>query len=149
MCRTMLFCFFLLFANLTHAAIYHWYDHEGHPHYGQRPPSDKSIQVQKIHIKSTVRVNDNTTEKTVQDSADELAKSNATRQAELESARQKALEAHRMQERCDISRENLDRLDYGGNRLFRDADGSYSRLNPEEKNERRKQLEAFINENCR
>lgn len=149
MYRTLMFCFFLLFANLAHAAIYHWINHEGHPHYGQRPPSDKSIQVQKIHIKSTVRIDDKTAEKTIQESANELAKSNATRQAELESAQQKAIEIKRIQERCDSSKKNLAELDYGGNRLYKDAEGKYSRLSAEEKNKQREQLNAFINENCR
>jgi len=149
MYRALIFCFCLLFASLAHAAIYHWVDHQGNTHYDQQPPRDKSIDAQKISVKSNTIVDSEQTQQSIQDSADEIAKSNSARKAENNKAQQKADENRRLQERCDISKKNLAELDYGGNRLYKDAEGNYSRLSTEEKNNQREQLNVFINENCR
>jgi len=149
MYRALMFCFCLLSANLTHAAIYHWVDHQGNSHYAQQPPRDKSINAQKMGVKSNHIVDSEQPQQSIQDSANEIAESNAARKAESDKAQQKANETRLLQERCDTSKKNLAELDYGGNRLYKDAEGNYSRLSTEEKNNQREQLNAFINENCR
>tara|TARA_R110002095_G_scaffold44995_4_gene40450 strand:- start:2926 stop:3375 length:450 start_codon:yes stop_codon:yes gene_type:complete len=148
MYRFLIFCIFLFFNGLGHAAIYHWIDEQGGSHYSQRPPRDKTIISQKIVFKTIATAFDQQAQPTIQDSANEIAKSNAERQATHEKTQQEAKENSRLQERCATSKKNLLELDFGGNRLYKDADGNYSRLDAEDKNQQRAQLNAFINENC-
>lgn len=81
MYRFLIFCIILFFNGLGHAAIYHWIDEQGGTHYSQRPPRDKTIISQKIVFKSMATAFDQQPQPTIQDSANEIAKSNAERQA--------------------------------------------------------------------
>ena len=148
MYRALIFCFCLLFTHLAHTAIYHWVDHQGNTHYGQRPPKDKSITANKVFIKSSGIFDDEKTLTPIQDSANKIADSNAERKAANDEAVQQANNKRRLQEQCDATKKNLEELDYGGNRLYKDADGNYSRLSPEDKTKQRQKLDAFLQDNC-
>ncbi|MEW4983939.1 MAG: DUF4124 domain-containing protein [Cycloclasticus sp.] len=149
MYRTLMVCIFLLSSSLTHATIYHWVDEQGTTNYGQTPPKNKSIARQKIVVKSQTVVESQQAQQSIQDSANEISKSNAERKAASDKRQQEVIKQARRQERCETSKENLAQLDYGGNRLYKDAEGNYARFTAEDKNLQREQLNAFINENCR
>jgi hypothetical protein len=142
----VLISFFTL--SIAHATIYQWTDQQGQLHYSQTPPPNKSIESKKITIRNSTVTGDKP-HPSIQDSANEIAKSNAERKAANEKIQQDARANRAMQERCSTSKKNLAELDYGGNRLYKDADGNYSRFSAEDKNQQREQLNAFINENCR
>lgn len=149
MYRTLMFCFCLLFTQFAHTAIYYWVDHQGQTHYGQQPPLDKSINVQKIAVSTNSSVDPNQQQQSIQDSANKIAESNAERKAARDKLQQQADENRRRNENCDASKKKLAELDYGGNRLYKDAEGNYSRLTDEDRNNQREQLNDFINKNCR
>jgi len=148
MYRALMFCFCLLFANLAHTAIYYWVDHQGNTHYGQRPPKDKSLTAKKVFIKSSGIIDSEKVLTSIQDSANAIATSNAERKAANDEALRLANDERRLQEQCDATQKSLEELDYGGNRLYKDADGNYSRLSYEEKTKQRQKLEAFLQDNC-
>ena len=133
---------------MGNTAIYQWVDDQGRMQYSQQKPHGKSLEPQKITIK-TSRPADNKQLKSIQDSANEIARSNAARKAASDKALQETQEARLAQEKCATSKKNLSDLDYGGNRLYKGADGRYSRFTPEDKKQQREQLNSFINENCR
>ena len=149
MYRALIICLLLLFANISYAAIYQWIDEHGNTHYGQLAPRDKNIDAKKIFVKPSRVIDNEQTSTPIQDSANEIAKSNADRKAANDKIQQQANEKRRLQERCETSKKNLAELDYGGNRLYKDADGNYSRLSPDDKTKKREELNTFINENCR
>lgn len=149
MYRALIICFCLFFAHSSYAAIYKWVNEQGNTHYGQRPPRDKNIDVKKVFVKSSGIIDSEKDPTSIQDSANEIAKSNADHKAANDKIQQQANEKRRLQERCETSKKNLAELDYGGNRLYKDADGNYSRLSPDDKTKKREELNTFINENCR
>jgi hypothetical protein len=149
MYRALIFCIFFLSANLAHSAIYQWVDEQGNTHYGQQQPRDKSIASQKIEVRTLQPAENQQPQKSIQDSANEIAKSNAARKTANDAKQQSAEESRQLQTRCETSKKNLAELDYGGNRLYKDAEGNYSRFSAEDKSKQREQLNAFINENCR
>jgi len=148
MYRALMFCCCLLFAHFAHATIYYWVDHQGNTHYGQRPPQDKSLVAKKVFIKSSGIFDAEKTLTPIQDSANAIAASNAERKAANDEALRQANDERRLQEHCDATQKSLEKLDYGGNRLYKDADGNYSRLSYEEKTKQRQKLEAFLQDNC-
>ena len=149
MYRTLIVCILLLSCSLTHAAIYHWVDEKGTTNYGQSPPKNKAIARQKVVVKSQTTIESQDTTLSIQQSANEIAKSNAARKAADDKQQQEIIKQVQRQERCETSKKNLAELDYGGNRLYKDAEGNYARFSAEDKNQQRERLNALINENCR
>ncbi|MFT6217327.1 MAG: hypothetical protein ACJA2Y_000718 [Cycloclasticus pugetii] len=149
MYRALMFCSCLLFAQFAYSAIYQWVDHQGNTHYSQHPPADKSISTQNITVTKKPVADAKKNQQSIQDSANEIAKSNAERQAARDKLQQQAEENKRLQESCEASKKSLIELDYGGNRLYKDTEGNYSRFTDEDKNNQREQLNDFINKNCR
>ncbi|MBL4744064.1 MAG: DUF4124 domain-containing protein [Cycloclasticus sp.] len=146
MYRILFFSLCLIISSTSFAAIYHWVDLEGTTNYSQRPPHNKSIPSQKIIINPPAAYTQ--PQISIQDSANEIAKSNTARKEANDKIQQQAAGERAMRERCNTSRNNLAELDYGGNRLYKDAEGNYARLSAEDKTQQREQLQAFINENC-
>ena len=147
MYRSLTVLFYLLFATIGHAAIYKWADENGNTSYGQAPP--RNIISQEITIKSAPVETTGKPQKSIQDSADEIAKSNAERKASTDKTTQKAQQQRLLQDQCANAKKELSTLGIGGNRLYKDSDGNYSRINEDDKNQQRQKLSAFIHENCR
>ena len=148
MYRALMFCFCLLFASLAHTTIYYWVDHQSNTHYSQRPPQDKSLAAKKIFIKPSGTIDSNKPLTSIQDSANEIAKSNAERKAANDKILQQSTDHKRLQEQCEATQKSLEELDYAGNRLYKDSDGNYSRLSSEEKATQRQKLNDFLKDNC-
>jgi len=147
----MIFCICLLAGFSSQADIYKWTDQNGNTHFGEKRPFDKSISYKKLSIKAQ-RVNEAESEgrlKSIQQSADEIEKSNADRQAAIDKADLSAETKKRSHAECDNVRKSLSSLDFGGNRLYKDSDGNYSRMNEDDRNIKREQFNQFLNENCR
>ena len=148
MYRALMFCYCLLFTSLAHTTIYYWVDHQGNTHYGQRLPQDKSLSATKVFIKSSGVFDAEKTLTPIQDSANAIAASNAERKAANDEILQQANNIRRLQHQCEATKKNLEELEYGGNRLYKDANGNYSRLSSEEKTQQRQKLEEFLQDNC-
>jgi len=151
MYRCIFFCICLFVGFSSQADIYKWTDQNGNTHFGEKRPFDKSISYKKLSIKAQ-RVNEDANEKqltSIQQSADELEKSNADRQAEINNAELAAETEKHSQQECDNVKKSLAMLDFGGNRLYKDSEGNYSRLSEDDKNNQREKFNQFLDENCR
>ncbi|MBL4783716.1 MAG: DUF4124 domain-containing protein [Porticoccaceae bacterium] len=149
MYRTLLLGFCLIVSTQSFATIYKWVDKNGNVSFGQTRPADKSIVTQEISVKSTRVVVTEKKQVSLKISEDELIKANSEREA----ARDKTLQAKAAkkiaQERCDGAKKALAQLDVGGNRLYKDSEGNYSRLDEEKRSQQRQGLNTFIDKNCR
>ena len=145
--RKTLFVMFLLCSSSSLAVIYHWTNQQGVQQYSQAPPRDKSISSEKIYIKKHF----NDTELPVislQQSADAIAKSNADRKIASDKFDQQLIQRRLMDNVCHRAKLSLAALELSGNRLYKDASGSYLRLDEEAKNIQRQKLNKQIEENC-
>lgn len=148
MFRCLIFSFIFFFSSNTLAAIYKWTDEQGITSYGQTPPRDKSIKLEKLNTKRSPPVSVDRL-KSLQDNANEIAKSNAERAAANNKAAELAREKQRIAEECSKAKQALAALDFGGNRLYKDSEGNYSRLTEETKTQQRQNLSLAIEETCR
>jgi len=149
MYRAFILCSCLLINSSANAAIYKWVDHKGVINYGQTKPQRQAITPDKIILKVQKRGDTKEASESIVDSANKIAESNAKRKAEKHKKALATQKERQLQKRCITSKKNLANLNYGGNRLHKDSKGNYSRLTPTDKEQRRKELRAFIKENCR
>lgn len=150
MYRCMIFCICLFVGFSSQAGIYKWTDQNGNTRFGQKRPADKSIPYKKLSIKAQ-RVNEEAIDKqlkSIQQNADELEKSNADRQAKFDEANLAAETKRQSQAECDNVKKSLSSLDFGGNRLYKDNQGNYSRFNEDDRNNQREKFNQFLKENC-
>lgn len=148
MFRPLIIFFIFFFAASSQAAIYQWTNEQGNIAYGQTPPRDKTIKRQEVSTK-TPKVDAVKQAKSIEESANEIAKSNAARKAATDKATQNAQDKRIAEEDCSRASKTLAALDLGGNRLYEDSEGKRTRLSEEDKNLQRQKLNTFINNNCR
>ncbi len=148
MFRCLIFCFVFFLSGNTLAAIYKWTDEQGITSYSQTPPRDKNLQLEKINTKRGPSVPVDRL-KNLQDSANEIAKSNAERATANNKAAALVREKQRIAEECSQAKRALAALDLGGNRLYKDSEGNYARLTEEDKAQQRQSLNLAIEEACR
>ncbi|MEH6502904.1 MAG: DUF4124 domain-containing protein [Cycloclasticus sp.] len=148
MFRPLIILFIFFFAASSQAAIYQWTNEQGNIAYGKTPPRDKTIKRQEVSTK-TPKVDAVKQAKSIEESANEIAKSNASRKAAIDKAAQAAQDKRLVEEDCTRANKALSALALGGNRLYKDSEGKQARLSEEDKNLQRQKLNAFINENCR
>ncbi|MBQ0725638.1 MAG: DUF4124 domain-containing protein [Cycloclasticus sp.] len=147
MFRCLIFCFIFFLSSNALAAIYKWTDDQGNTSYGQTPPRDKSLKLEKLNTKRSPSVPVDRL-KSLQDSANEIAKSNAERAAANNKAAELVREKQRIAKECSQAKQALAALDLGGNRLYKDSEGNYSRLTQEDKSQQRQSLSLAIEETC-
>lgn len=137
----------LLAITNSQADIYKWNDEHGTRQYTQSPPRDKSIYIEKIKYKKYLSKSETPSHST-QDEADEIGRSNAKRQAATDKAVHQNQQQQLARDSCQRAKQSLAALDFGGNRLYKDAEGNYHRFNTEEKKHKREQLKEVILNNC-
>jgi len=137
----------LLFITNSQAGIYKWNNEHGTRQYTQSPPRDKSIHIEKIIYKKYFNKSV-TPSQSMQDDADEIARSNAKRQAAIDKAEHQNQQQQLARKSCQRAKQSLTSLDFGGNRLYKDAEGNYHRFNTEEKERKRELLNEIILNNC-
>jgi len=145
--RKTLLVMFLLYSSSSLAIIYHWVNQQGVQQYSQTPPRDKSIPSERVYIKKHIKDEDMPSE-SLEQSAETIAESNAERKTISDELNQKFQRLQIMAENCKLAKLSLVDLERGGNRLYKDANGDYQRLDEAAKNKQRKQLNAVIDENC-
>ncbi len=139
----------LIIALPSHAekGAHLWYDEDGNAVYSQfapqgskpseivkpPPPPAESPEVAQERLRQQLqRFEDNREDQ-------ELADEKAT---------QAKLEADQARERCAIAREQLELLNGPARRLFRNSDGTVSRLNEEQRQDKRAEMEKIIATDC-
>lgn len=124
--------------------FYKWTDESGVVHYGEKPPVDSKATVINVNVGRA---------------SDEAEQSPEAKSAALDAAREKeAATAERqritsenseiVKENCKIYQQNLSALKNSARIREKDPNGEYRYLTDEEKAERTKAAEAYLQENC-
>jgi hypothetical protein len=139
------FALLLIFATASvHAAMYRWTDASGNVQYGEYPPPGSQAE----RIKAGPAPKSAPAGKSPQERVEELEKRQAGEKARKTEAAQKQQEADNRKINCANARRNLERLNYGGNRLTHMPDGSYQRLDEKQKQEQVEKNQQAIKEFC-
>ena len=133
-----------LVAASASAAMYKWTDASGNVQYGQYPPAGSKAE----RIDAAPPPKSAPAGKSLQQQVEEMEKAqDAEKQRKTETA-QKQQEAENRKINCENARKNIERLDYGGNRLVHMPDGSYQRLDEKQKQEQIEKNQKAIKEFC-
>jgi len=147
----LLIVFLLVFCSPNYAAIYKWVNEQGFTSFTQQPPKNKSIPFKKIKVKTTPPIDgyDEETIRAKMDAQKTKSEELSLKQAQKD-AKQKQVKAgsEELKKHCAIAKKSLANLNQGGNRLYKDADGSYLRLDEESKDQKRQEITQFLTDNC-
>ncbi|VAW77802.1 hypothetical protein MNBD_GAMMA13-1544 [hydrothermal vent metagenome] len=126
----------LLVATAANAAMFKWTDANGHVQYGQHPPAGVDAK----NIQAGSKPKSTPASPSLQQQVEALDKRLAGKAKQEAEAKQKQQNAKNRKINCENARKNIERMNYGGNRLAQMPDGSYQRLDE-------KQKQAQINKN--
>ncbi len=137
----------LLGAGSATAETYRWVDDAGNVVYSQLPPADgRDSKV--IGAPPPPAESPEEAQARLKARLDLLNSQREQRQtSQTETVQQKADEAEQARQ-CELARHNLEALQQGNRQRFRNADGSYTRLTPEQKAERVRDNQSYIDEYC-
>jgi hypothetical protein len=126
------------------ATMYKWTDADGNVQYGQYPPAGSKAE----RMNAAPTPKSAPAGKPLQQQVEELNKAqDAEKQRKMEAA-QKQQDAENRKINCENARKNIERLNYGGNRLMHMPDGSYQRLDEKQKQEQLEKNQKAIKEFC-
>ncbi len=149
MFRFSIICMCFLFAIPSLATIYEWTDSKGVRSFGQIRPTHKDISPRAVTVTPPKRSNSDIPPRpSAQESANNIADSNLKRQATRDKAIQAQEAISLIQQQCANAKKNLAQTKLGGNRLFKDSSGQYSRLTDEKRRLKQQTLTDFIQQNC-
>lgn len=138
-----------VFTLTSHAAVYTWKDDNGRTVYSQTPKPGAEKKSLKPVPKISGEVSESESDKKGNDAyLKEIEQSNAARDKAREESRKAAMEKAEKKKACSTVRSNLETLNQGGDRRFRQPDGSYTYYSQEKRAEEREKLQSYIRENC-
>ncbi len=126
---------------------YKWVDGSGVIHYGENPPDPAKAQLVNVHTGVPTG-----TPATEEDLEKKQAKLMGNETAETGAQEKKSVSeenAKIIKENCEVYKQNLSALKNSARIREKDAKGEYRYLSDEEKNERTKAAETYIQENCK
>jgi hypothetical protein len=143
-----IFTLALILANgSAGATMYKWTDASGNVQYGEFPPAGSQAE----RIKAAPTPADATPpekSKSLQQQVEEMEKRQDAKKQRQAEATQKQQNAANRKINCENARSNIQRLNYGGNRLVHMPDGSYQRLDEKQKQEQIEKNQQAIKEFC-
>jgi hypothetical protein len=126
------------------ATLYKWTDANGNVQYGEFPPAGSKAE----RLKAAPAPASTTPGKSLQQQVEEMEKRQETEKQHKTEAAQKQQDAANRKINCENARSNIQRLNYGGNRLVHMPDGSYQRLDEKQKQEQIEKNQQAIKEFC-
>jgi len=137
-------------ASQIHAAKgYHlWYDEDGQAVYSQFAP-ENGTPSERVKPPPPPAESPEAAQKRLQDQMQKSADYLEDKELAKEKAAQAADEAELHRQRCETARQNLQVLTGPPNRMFRQSDGSYQRLDEAERQKRREENQKVIAESCK
>lgn len=127
--------------------FYKWTDSAGVVHYGENPPDASKAQLVNVHTGVPTGVP--ATEEALEKKQEKLMGGGDAAQQEEKDKQSTANEnAKVVEENCKIYQQNLSALKNSARIREKDAKGEYRYLSDEEKAERTKAAETYVQENC-
>ena len=146
---------FLLFLGLAAASSVHaakgyhlWYDENGQAVYSQFAPEDGTPSKQ-VKPPPPPAESPEVAQKRLQEQMQKSADFIEDRELTREKAAKTETQAELDRQRCKTARDNLKELSGPPNRLYRQSDGSYERLDEAERQRRRDEMEKIVAESCK
>ena len=124
--------------------MFKWTDADGNVQYGQYPPA--GVEAKQLRAAPAPKTAPAT--RSLQQQVEELDKRKAAEQEQQAEAAEKKQAAENRKINCANARNNLEKLNYGGHRLVRAPDGSYQRLDEEQRQAQIKKNQDAIKEFC-
>ena len=145
----LLIVFTMIFCSPNYAAIYKWVNEQGVTSFTQQPPKNKDTPFQKIKVKATAPNDNYAEDNTSANKNARKAKEISLKKAQ-EVARQEQIKdgSEDLKKHCALAKKSLVSLNMGGNRLYKDSDGNYLRLDEESKEQKRQEISQFLADNC-
>lgn len=134
----------LLAATPAGAAMFKWTDASGNVQYGQFPPAGSNAE----RLKGAPAPASAPAGKSLQQRVEEMEKRQDSEKQSKAEAAQKQQEAANRKTNCENARQNIERLNYGGNRLVHMPDGSYQRLDEKQKQAQLEKNREAVKEFC-
>jgi len=134
----------LLAATPAGAAMFKWTDANGNVQYGQFPPAGSNAE----RLKGAPAPASAPAGKSLQQRVEEMEKRQDSEKQSKAEAAQKQQEAANRKTNCENARQNIERLNYGGNRLVHMPDGSYQRLDEKQKQAQLEKNREAVKEFC-
>lgn len=136
-----------LVLNPVAAKTYRWIDNKGNTVYSQTPPPDHR-ESSVVDAPPPPAESPEAARKRLQEQIQNLDAQREARHEGKQKAAEEKQKASTTARDCEIARHNLEALRQGTRRLYRNEDGSFSRLSEEEKTARTEQANAYIKDNC-
>jgi hypothetical protein len=148
--RQLIFLITLLFLMTTsYAAVYTWTDENGRPVYSQTSkPGAVRTDIKPLPPISGENPEQQKETKTNAEHLKAIEESNAARDKAREEARKAELDKADKKKACATVQSNLETLNQGGDRRFKQADGTYTYYSQQKRAEEREKLQSYIRENC-
>lgn len=135
----------LLAATSASAAMYKWTDENGQTQYGEHPPAGGNAEKM---APAPPPADPGAKRESLEKQLEDMEASSENRdERNAEYARKEEIAKIRA-ENCKVARNNLVVLNQGGHRLTRMPDGSYKRLEPQEKEAMIAETKKQIETNC-
>ena len=149
--RTVLLLIITIIATTsTHAGkeFHRWYDENGQAVYSQFEPVN-GVDSQRVKAPPPPAEPPEVAQQRLQEQIQKSADFFEDRELAREQAAKAETETRQNQERCEAARGNLEQLAGSPNRLVRQSDGSYKRLDEADRERRREEMEKIIEESCK
>jgi hypothetical protein len=126
--------------------VYKWSDAEGEIHYSQVPPQNREYEVIRPSIPSSAGAQQS--RKRLQEQVQAMDESQQERADKKLDAEEWARIQQLRRENCATARQNLAKLQQGGEKRYLTPDGQVIRLSEEERQRRIDETNKQIEENC-
>jgi len=141
-----IFLFVILALPFTASAeIYKWTDADGRVHFGDKP-TDQKIQAKEIEVKDYMPGTDTGSRESNQRPQRAMTPGSEGKQkTSAQDSANAAAEAQK--QRCDIARDTLQKI--SGRVIFTDDNGKPLHVTEQQRIEKQRELDAWVQENCR
>lgn len=126
------------------AAMFKWSDANGKVQYGEFPPA--GVNAERVNAARAPKNPPATP--SLQQRVEAMEKQQAAEQQGKDEAARKQQVAANRKLNCENARKNIEQLNYGGNRLMRAPDGTYQRLDEQQRQQQIEKNQQAITEFC-
>ena len=139
--------FIILTSTSTYAAVYKWTDKDGNTHYSQKKPTD--AQVERMKIAPPPRKDASTYKKPSLGKKDGSDKQSSEQADNESSPTEKKKLAEKQDSDCKAAKSTLKTLLSRGRVRLQDKEGNISYMSDEQKQQRIKREQDFVNKSCK